>query len=235
MCRRGRLSTFDDALTQIRKEARKPDNFNFQSFKKLNGSPSQRWSIAKHFAETSCQVVGVVIHKPSLAEEGWQDDKEGLYFKASQFLSERISWACRDTHSVRNEANPTCEIVFSERGHLRYENFRDFLRKLQSNPVGFSCNADWNHLSPDAVGSRPQDDTNSAMLAVDHFASGLGCSIEKGIFGQFDDRYARIWSKRYYNNNGRVMGNGLKIWPNEGISILQKEPLGSWIKQSFIK
>lgn len=230
VCRTSRLSDMQDVVTRAKKASRKPPGYTFKSFKKLNTASAQRWCIAKHLAEAPCQVVAVAVYKPGLTEKGWKQDKSDLYFQASKFLSERVSWACRDTHTKRAEPEPACRIVFSNRKSLRYEDFRKYLQTLRSDPQKYSSNADWNHLVPEEVTDQDHDDTNPMMLAVDHFASAIGCALELKDHGQFDDRYARLWHPRFYSSEGLILGNGMKVWPNDGLNMLKSDPRGGWMR-----
>lgn len=234
ICRTANLGQYQDATAEIRKAVRKKDGWIFPSFKKLNTAPGQRWAIAKYLSATKCQVVAVAVHKPALTEQGWQQNKDDLYFQASKFLLERISWACRDTHNV-GPAQPDgkVEIIFCKRGGLRYEDLVTYMNRLREDPKKYATKADWNHLDPGLVRDEPHDNDNPAHLAVDHFASALGCAIEEKDHGMFDDRYIRLWADRFYRSNGRVVGNGLKVWPNEGLTALQKESRGAWLKMAF--
>jgi hypothetical protein len=233
-CRTANLGQYADAVTAIRSATRKPQDWTFKSFKKLNSTHGQRWCIAKHLAATKCNVVAVAVHKPSLTEQGWNENKEDLYFQASKFLLERVSWACRDTHGVAAaQPDGKVEIIFSKRGGLRYEDLVTYMSRLKADPVKYATKADWNHLDPDLVKNEAHDDSNPAHLAVDHFVSALGCALEAKEHGMFDDRYVRLWADRFYRSNGRAMGNGMKIWPNEGHTALQNGPRGAWLKMAL--
>lgn len=233
--RTSKLSQFEEAVAAARPLCRKADDWTFGSFKDLRNSQSQRWILAKCFSALKCQVVAVAVHKPSLQEEGWREKKSDLYFQASKFLVERISWSCRDTHSVLPESDPRVRIIFSKRGHLRFEEFAQYMRVLRGDPSAYSTNADWNHLDPDLVESEQHSDANPCHLAADHFAAAVGAAINHipAQMHMFDDRFARLWANRFYKANGRIVGNGFKIWPNEGYNILKVEPRGEWAKLSL--
>jgi len=67
-----------------------------------------------------------------------------------------------------------------------------------------------------------------------HFASAIGNALELKEHGSFDDRYARIWAHRFYKPRWKnVVGNGLKVWPNEGYAALRADKRGDWIKMVF--
>ncbi len=230
------LVQFDAAIAKARVAARKPEFWTFGTFKDLKSAAAQRWALAKALSAVKCQVVAVAVHKKSLTEGGWQQSKDDLYFQASKFLLERISWSIRDVNSVKSEGDPRCRIVFSRRGSLRYDQLARYMERLRADPSRYSTNADWNHLDPGLVTDEPHDNANALHLAADHFSAAIGSALnvqQPGLLDMFDDRYARLWAERFYKSNGRVVGNGLKIWPNEGYSPLRNDQRGQWMKMSF--
>ena len=228
--RRRNLSQLSGAVEKAKAAARKPKYFNFPTFKKLNSAPSQRWLLASEFSSFPCNAITVLIHKPSLQKEEWKEQKEDLYFHASKFLLERISWACRDTDLKLPEENKYCEIVFSKRGALRYENFQSYMEKLRANPKLFHSRAEWIHIDPRHIVSEDHSDRNLGHLIVDHFASAVGSAVEFKTFGSFDDRYVRLWSQRIYRPNKKALNNGIKIWPLDGYDFSHADPRGAWIR-----
>lgn len=233
VARTANLAQFSGALERARVETGKKPSWQFKSFKKMGGSDVQRWAIIKSFAQTKCQGVAVAVYKRGLEEEGWKENPGDLYFQASKFLAERISWACRDTHARRPEADPRARIVFSERKGLRYEQFQKYLRTLRSDPAKYQTKADWLHLDPDLVDVEVHSDANPCHLVADYFAAGVGAALEARDCGVFDDRYARLWGPRFYSSKNRVVSNGFKVWPDSGLSMLRKDPRGGWLKLAF--
>lgn len=230
------LAQFDEAMVKARVAARKPDYWQFGTFKDLKSAGAQRWALAKALAGLKCQVVAVAVHKNSLTEAGWQQNKDDLYFQASKFLLERISWSVRDVNAVKAENDPRCRIVFSRRGRLRYDQLAAYMETLKADPAKYSTAADWNHLDPALVTDEPHDNANPLHIAADHFSAAIGNALnlqQAGLLDMFDDRYARLWADRFYKSNGRVVGNGLKVWPNEGYTLLRNDPRGQWLKLCF--
>ncbi|GMN12841.1 hypothetical protein [Altererythrobacter sp. MTPC7] len=190
--RTSNLGQFDEAVTDIRAALRKDAGYTCQSFKKLNSAPQKRWAISANLAKRKIQTVAVAIHKPSLDKEEWATNKDDLYFYGSQFLAQRISWACRAAHEAKAEADPICRIVFSQRGHLRYDDFKGYIRRLRDNPERYTVDMAWEHVDPDHIDAEVHDDRVVGHLAADHFVSSIGSALEFKEYGQFDDRYARI-------------------------------------------
>jgi Protein of unknown function (DUF3800) len=233
ICRTENLYQFDEAVARVRLDCRKPADWYFKSFKKLNNAKGQRWAIASRLAELRLEVVAVAVHKPSLSKEGWQRNKEDLYFQATKFLLERISWSCRDSHEISPVSDPVADIIFSKRGGLRYSELCAYMRTLRSDPQKYATKADWHHLDPDRVRDESHDISDARHSAVDHFVSGLGAAFERKEYGMFDDRYVRLWADRFYRPNGRAIGNGLKVWPNAGYDALREDARGDWMKVSL--
>lgn len=227
--RRSNLSQLEDAIGAARAEAQKPPGWAFKTFKKLKSSESQRWLLAKHFSSIRCRGVAVAIHKRGLQAASWQENQEDIYFHASKFLVERISWACRDTHSAQRESDPLCEILFSKQGKIRYENFQAYIAKLRESRQ-YNCRAEWLHIDESRIMAESHSDSDYRHLIADHFASAIGCALEAKMYGIFDDRYARIWAQKIYDYNGKKLGNGLKFWPESGIDYLNQDFRGEWLK-----
>lgn len=174
------------------------------------------------------------VYKPGLIAQGWRENPGDLYFHASKYLIERISWACRDSHVVLPaQPDGLVRIVFSERGGLRYDRFREYLVRLRADPMGNNTNAAWQHLDPALVEPERHDDGNACHLAADYLASSIGSAFERRDQGVFDDRFARLWGARFYQSNGRRVGNGFKVWPDAGLALLRTDPRGHWMKTSF--
>lgn len=229
--RTANLKQFDEATSEMNDLAAKPSDWRLRTFKKLNSAPSQRWLIAKGFSALRIQVVAVAIHKPSLREKGWKVDKDDLYFQASKFLLERISWSCRDAHAAQSAGpDPMVDVVFSKRGKLRYDRLAEYMARLKSDPKAYGTNADWNHLDPQLVRAEPHSDSNACHIATDHFVSAVGAALERKVHGMFDDRYVRIWGDKFYRPKQRVLNNGLKFWPSEGLKFIQDDERGGWLE-----
>ncbi len=232
LCRTANVEQYNTALADARVACRKPKDWQFKSFKKMGSSPSQQWAITESFAARSCQAVAVAVYKPGLIEDGWRENPGDLYFHASKYLVERISFACRDTHAKLPANDPRVRIVFSERKGLRYDAFQGYLRRLRDEP-GHNTNTSWAHIDPDLVEPLAHDDSHAALLAADYLSAGLGLALERKDQGVFDDRFARLWAAKFYHSQGRVVGNGLKIWPDSGLAFLRQEARGDWIKMAL--
>jgi hypothetical protein len=228
LCRTATLCRYQQAVDDARVALRKDPAWRFKSFKDL-GSVSQKWAIVDRLSASPGRCVAVAIYKPALVAEGWADNPGDLYFQASKFLVERISWACRDAPGPA-EDDPRVRIVFSERKGLRYEAFRDYLRRLRADPVRYQTRAEWAHLDPDLVDHAVHDDGEAPLLAADYFAASLGLALERKDQGVFDDRFARLWARKLYRPNGRAVGNGLKVWPDDGLTFLRTDARGDWMK-----
>lgn len=217
-----------EGLAEARITARKPEGWVWKTFKDLN-SQSQRWLLCETFAARPIQCVAVSVHKPTLLKPEWHANHGDLYFYAAKMLAERISWVCRDGHRANPAEHPMCSIVFSDRQSLQYQNFQTHLRTLQGDPVRYSTNADWNHISPDLITSIPHDNNHAGLLAADYWASSLGAALEFKEHGILDDRFIRAWGPKIYAPNGRKAGNGLKFWPPPCLDIVRQDARSFWI------
>jgi hypothetical protein len=136
-------------------------------------------------------------------------------------------------HAAAPVADPRVRIVFSERSELRYGDFRRYMERLRADPQGYGTNAAWAHLDPDLIEQLEHQNDDARLLAADYLASAIGLALERKDQGVFDDRFARLWARKFYRYGGRVMGNGLKIWPEGGLDFLWDEARGDWLKMSL--
>ena len=94
--------------------------------------------------------MSVLIHKPSITEpEIFQSEPFRLYRYATRLLVERVSWLCRDTRKD-NEGDGSCELIFSNRSAMSYEDLRNYLLHLKDKP-GTDARIDWNAIKPEQV------------------------------------------------------------------------------------
>lgn len=231
--RTANLAQYQAALNSARVALRKADKerWRFKTYKETN-SDAVKWAVVDAFSKTRCQAVAVAVFKPGLVRQGWAENPGDLYFHASKFLVERLSFACRDADRKRAEPNRTCQVIFSKRGGLRYDRFQGYMRRLRAE-AAHGSKTDWRFIDPEAVSDEPHSDWNAAHLAADYLASSFGWAFNRRDQGVFEPRFARLWRDRVYSYGGRYVGNGLKVWPDEGLDELRADPIGDLIRAGF--
>jgi hypothetical protein len=90
----------------------------------------QRVPYIRRVGELPLRTVSVLIYKPLIREpEKFQNTKYLLYRYATRLLLERVSWLCREQRRT-GEGDGFCEVIFSNRSNMSYDEIRDYLRLL---------------------------------------------------------------------------------------------------------
>ena len=163
-------------------------------------------------ATAPMRTVSVLIHKPSITEpEKFQNEAFRLYRYATRLLVERVSWLCRDTRKD-NEGDGSCELIFSNRSAMSYEDLRKYLRLLKDKP-GTDARIDWNAIRPQQVRAVNHDQLAGLQMA-DAVASSLFFAVNLTQYSEVEDRYFRMLRPTIYRHaKTGELGYGLKFWP----------------------
>lgn len=163
-------------------------------------------------ATAPMRTVSVLIHKPSITEpEKFQSEAFRLYRYATRLLVERVSWLCRDTRKD-NEGDGSCELIFSNRSAMSYEDLRKYLLHLKDKP-GIDARIDWNAIRPQQVRAVNHDQLAGLQIA-DAVASSLFFAVNLTQYSDVEDRYFRMLRPTIYRHaKTGELGYGLKFWP----------------------
>lgn len=99
-------------------------------FRKLKHE--QRLPFIYHIAQANLKTITVFIHKPSIMNVEVFQQRFRLYFYAARLLLERLSWYCRDHKTVHTSGDGSVEIVFSNKGGMKYDELRAYLNVLKT-------------------------------------------------------------------------------------------------------
>lgn len=208
----GNLET---AIKKAKKDIGKERDYTFKSFKEINNEKA-RWALCHRFSEENISTISVIIHKSELKEE-WRDHVRDLYYYASKFLLERISWICE-------KGKQKAKITFSEMRSFDYE---DFLSRL-NNVKGIN----WDYLNKDDIKPKPHRSGCPGLLAADYFASSVGKALEYKDLRLFDGRFAFLFqSTMYRNEKGKLQGYGVKLWPSKDVDLLKSDERFWWYRE----
>lgn len=163
-------------------------------------------------ATAPMRTVSVLIHKPSITEpEKFQNEAFRLYRYATRLLVERVSWLCRDTRKD-NEGDGSCELIFSNRSAMSYEELRNYLLHLKDKP-GIDARIDWNAIRPPQVRAVNHDQLAGLQIA-DAVASSLFFAVNLTQYSEVEGRYFRMLRPTIYRHaKTGELGYGLKFWP----------------------
>lgn len=186
-------------------------------------SHAQRLPYLRAIAAEPLRTVSVLIYKPGIeAPEKFQTEKHRLYRYASRLLLERVSWFCRDQR--KKEAQPSAEILFSNRSQMSYDSLRAYVSHLRDKSDAAKVSIDWTVVDPQHI--RAVEHSQLAGLQVaDAVASSLYQAVNPNQFGDVEVRYAVVLLPSFYRyKNGVAVGYGLKFWPRDFGSLKSENP-----------
>ena len=104
-----------DVVDTVRSELNKPPRktLHFRDLKH-----DQRVYYIGEITKQPARQVSVCVHKPSLKEQESFRERYRLYFYATRYLLERISWLARDNRRKNDPNDGTVKLVFSNRAGM---------------------------------------------------------------------------------------------------------------------
>lgn len=162
------------------------------------------------------RTVSIAIFKPALANPEAFNERYRLYFYATRYLLERVSWFCRDT---RLEKSHKAEVIFSNRAGMKYSELKDYLDNLMKHHANGSLDVriDWSVIDTNLIRSE-QHKKMKGLQVADIVASSTFYSLHHNRYGMTEVGYLQRLRKIAYRHKGSVSGYGLKIWPHEVVT-----------------
>ncbi|MBC7871712.1 MAG: DUF3800 domain-containing protein [Chitinophagaceae bacterium] len=179
--------------------------------------------------QSRLKTVSVFIYKPVIRNVEIFQQRNRLYFYAARLLLERVSWYCRDHKTTHTLGDGSAEIIFSNRGGMKYEELRSYLEILKSQTGPFDVQIDWSIIKTDQITAHSAK--TMGLQIADAVASGFFFGLQMNQYGFAEDRYGRMLKSVVYSNKGRFNGYGLKIWPGEGETLIKNESHLVWLKE----
>lgn len=174
----------------------------------------QKLPYIDEIARADLVVMTVFVHKPTLKEPETFGERYRLYFYATRYLLERVSWYCRDHRTAHDAGDGSALIVFSNRAGMSYEELRRYLDRLRQQTDAGDVRIDWNVVRSDqVVACSPR--SRMGLLVADAVASGYARAVERDRHGFTEPRYARMLRPVAYCRKGSCLGYGLKFWPRD--------------------
>lgn len=209
-------------LKEVRKLLSKPDKhaLHFVDLKH-----EQRVPYVRRVGELPVRTVNILIYKPSIEEpEKFQSTKYLLYRYATRLLLERVSWLCRD-HRIEGKGDGSCDIIFSNRSNMSYEDIREYIQLLLSRAEGLpqDVQIDGSVIRPKQI--RAVEHSKLAGLqAADAVASSLHYAVKRNRYGETEPSYSKFLTSTLYRHKGNYLGYGVKTWPDTVSEIKTKAP-----------
>lgn len=170
----------------------------------------QKVMAIQSFCDKPLRFICVIANKP-IIPEGTYVEPNQLYHYMCRYLIERISWLCRDYRPDVPEGDGRVKIVFSRRGKMVYQDFKDYLEKLRAfdDP---DIQIHWPVI--DIAGIEAHDhSTRYGLQLADLGISGLAAGLEPDLYGNCELRYAEMLKPVVYSRKGNFLSYGAKIVP----------------------
>lgn len=230
--RRRNLQSLSEVWGRWQRIERKESSRTWRGFKETN-SDGAKYLASCLLAEQPIKFAVVIGHKPGLTKLDHKADHGSLYYFLSQLLLERITWMVRDGQRVSPEEDPRVRIVFSERKNTAYDQLRTYIRFVQGNKGTVTSNAEWSCVDIDEIVTTPHH-TCSYLKSADFIAGAVASAIELNKkYGNSDDRFLIPLSRRAYSYNGKIRGNGLKIYPPQSEDHLLEQDRFRWAASHY--
>lgn len=198
------VSVIDDIRTRLGKD--RSFNIHFRELKH-----EQKALAASMVGKKRFRTVSVAIHKPSIAAPETFRERYRLYFYATRYLLERVSWLCRDNSA----GNQKAEVIFSNRAGMKYQELIDYMGTLLKHYSNASkdIRIDWDVISCDRIRSEGHKAMKGLQVA-DIVASSTFAALHANNYGLTETGYLQRVAGITYKNRGTIDGYGIKFWPN---------------------
>ncbi len=178
-------------------------------------------------SQADLKALVVLIHKPSIKNVEIFQQKNRMYFYAARLLLERVSWYCRDHVTTKTPGDDTAEIIFSNRGGMKYEEFRQYMNRLRHRTESDDVQINWNVIKSDQITASATK--RMGLQLADAVASGFFFGVQPNQYGFVEDRYVRMLYPLMYKRFGRYAGYGLKFWPRETETLFKTQSHLAWL------
>lgn len=216
----------DAMRTRLGRQATDTSPLHFRKLKH-----EQRLPFVQLISAADLKVVTIMIHKPSISNIELFQERFRLYFYAARLLLERVSWYCRDHKTSHTGGNGSAEICFSNRGGMKYSEFRSYMHTLKLKSALNTVRIEWDVIKADQITALSPK--LMGMQIADAVASGFFFGTQLNQYGFAEDRYVRMLKPAVYSHRGRYNGYGLKIWPNDAETVVKKESHLTWLEEVY--
>lgn len=171
----------------------------------------QRIPITHRIANSAFKVITILVNKRTLGDAHGLNRGRRLYFYATRFLLERISWLARDSR-IPNSGDGRTKLVFSKCKNLSYADLTSYLQLLRN---GFDMQTEihWPSIDYQTLEVRQHNELVGLKIA-DAVATGIRYAVELSPYGYCEDRHALTLKPVVYNRNGNYRSYGMKFFPN---------------------
>ncbi|RDJ26626.1 DUF3800 domain-containing protein [Bosea caraganae] len=195
-------------------------------FAELNHN--QKLVVVQDIASRPLRAISIIAAKEPIPDSVYTE-KNQLYFYMTRYLSERISWLCRDMRPIVPEGNGKVAITFSRRGGMSYSDFKSYMQKLKASEDQ-DVRIHWPVIDIDSIDAQDHK-ANASLQIADAIASSFAAGFEPDRYGNCESRYAQILKPITFHRNKNYFSYGVKIVPkHEEIALneQQLQMIGLW-------
>ena len=167
----------------------------------------QKLVASQCMAKKLVRVVSVISNKRTI-EDGVYTEKNTLYFYLTRYLIERISWLCRDLRPRVPQGDGRVKIVFSRRGNMQYQHFKNYLIRLSADQTSVH----WPVIDINGIDAKDHS-TRAGLQLADIVASAFANGFEPDRYGNCESRYAELLKPVVYERGGNYLSYGVKVVP----------------------
>lgn len=172
--------------------------------------------ICQRMSDAPVTLSYVAVNKQRLTATQKLKKPPALYFYATRYLVERISWFAA-------ENGGRVDLIFENRASLSYDDLNDYINHLKKDP----CVQIRDVIDKVTSLSKGQSKT---LELCDCAAGALFEALELDRFGNREPAYIMELRSRLYRRKGNLFAYGLKLFPENG-SILAKRPGWEWLQE----
>jgi len=205
-----------DKINSVRQNKKYLPNKKPFHFRKLKHD--ERKYFARKIGQNDfIRTITILIHKPSLDADIFKRKGHRLFLYTSRLLLERVSWCCRDWRG--SEVESTVQITFSNKGGLKTEEIKNYLKNLQENSEKYkyrgSKNVDIDNIQLLSPGRA------AGLQIADAVASSYFFAVQKNAYAMEEISYVQeIINLSYRSTNGKLFSYGIKVYPKKAESLL---------------
>lgn len=199
-------------IDELREAYGKGRDFNIH-FRELKHE--QKALAAELVGRKAFRTISVAVHKPSIAAPETFNERYRLYFYATRYLLERVSWLCRDT---RNNPQHKAEVIFSNRAGMSYDELKRYITRLeQQHANGGDIRIAWDVIDCELIRAEQHRKLKGLQVA-DIVASAVFSSLHHNRFRLTETSYLQRLRAITYKHKRVVAGYGFKVWPESAVN-----------------
>ena len=167
-----------------------------------------------HIADANLSAIVLMVYKPCIESPEEFRTGNALYFYCSKLLLEQVSLYCQEqkANSVI-KGDGSAEVVFSNRGGMKYEEFRQYLEQLKNHFLpNTNSMIDWSIIQPDQI--QAASSKLMGLQIADAVASRFFMGTQLNQYGYNEPRYVKIIKPIIYNSSGIYYQRGIAIFPD---------------------